>query len=88
MYERETIPADELKYTETPVPPALAPYIRSLWHLRGDARQNHDWEPVVPDGCVELVFNHCIRDCRDLASCSPSQLRTGDHALTESFLSQ
>jgi AraC-like DNA-binding protein len=35
----------------------LAPFVRCLWHLSGPAHAVHDPQPIVPDGCVELVLN-------------------------------
>ena len=57
LYERETPPAEGLRYTQIPAPDAIASCVRSLWHLQGEAGRDDEPQPVVPDGCVELVFN-------------------------------
>jgi AraC-like DNA-binding protein len=55
-----------VKYAEHAPPPALAPYIRCLWTLRGDADANDGGEPVLPDGCPEVVLNFGDRFRRHL----------------------
>jgi AraC-like DNA-binding protein len=40
-----------------PVARPLALYVRMIWTLHGEARDDAAAEPVVPDGCVELVLN-------------------------------
>jgi hypothetical protein len=42
-------------YGEHPPRPELAPYVKCLWELRGDA--STEVERVVPDGCCEIVLN-------------------------------
>lgn len=46
----------ELIYREHAPPARLAPYVRCLWTLRAPAGVPPA-QPVVPDGCVELVFH-------------------------------
>jgi AraC-like DNA-binding protein len=46
----------ELAYCERPPSPMLAPFVRCLWMLRGPAG-TVPAQPVVPDGCVELVLH-------------------------------
>jgi len=46
-----------LTYSEHPPPPRLQPFVRCAWRLRDDAPGPHGAEPVVPDGCVEVVLN-------------------------------
>lgn len=43
-----------LEYTERQACPALRPYVRCLWQLRGRGAQP---ARVFPDGCMELVFH-------------------------------
>jgi AraC-like DNA-binding protein len=45
-----------LEYTELAVPAHLARHVRVVWRLRGPASPGEP-EPIVPDGCVELVLN-------------------------------
>jgi AraC-like DNA-binding protein len=40
-----------------PPPPALAPAIRTIWTASGTREEFATPEPIVPDGCVELIFN-------------------------------
>ena len=48
-----------LDYTEDRPAGRLADIVRCVWTLRGGDVDTHDGEPqpVLPDGCVELVFN-------------------------------
>lgn len=39
-------------------PPAqLAAYVRTIWTARGTKEEFAAPEPIVPDGCVEIIFN-------------------------------
>src|SRR6185503_7263437 len=49
-------PMAHLEYSEIAVPPELARHVRVVWRLRGTAPPGEP-EPIVPDGCVELVIN-------------------------------
>jgi AraC-like DNA-binding protein len=49
--------SDSTRYREIPPPPALAPFVRCLWHLTGPAELTREPQPIVPDGCVEIVLN-------------------------------
>lgn len=50
-------PTSDLEYAEyRPVGP-LAARVRCIWALRAPAEPNPAFEPVFPDGCMELVFN-------------------------------
>jgi AraC-like DNA-binding protein len=40
-----------------PAPPALADVVKTVWFARGTRSEFDHAEPIVPDGCVELVFN-------------------------------
>src|SRR5882762_9961200 len=44
------------RYAEHPVPDRLAPYVECLWTLEAD--QPISEYPVLPDGCVDIVFSH------------------------------
>lgn len=46
-----------IEYREIEPSPALAPFVRCLWHLSGVADASHEPQPIVPDGCVEIVLN-------------------------------
>ena len=45
-----------LTYEEFAVPAALGAHVRCLWHLEGDGAGGPA-EPIVPDGCAEIVLN-------------------------------
>lgn len=38
-------------------PPPLAESVKAIWCARGTKREFDSPEPIVPDGCVEIVFN-------------------------------
>lgn len=40
-----------------PTPPALATAVKSVWFARGTQAEFAVAEPIVPDGCVEIVLN-------------------------------
>lgn len=40
-----------------PPPPALSPWVKTLWRARGTKVEFEAPEPIVPDGCVEMIFN-------------------------------
>ena len=45
-------------YAEWEPSPRLAPFVRRIWTLRGAASSGAvAAEPIVPDGCVELIFH-------------------------------
>jgi AraC-like DNA-binding protein len=46
-----------IEYREIKPSPALAPFVRCLWHLSGPADAAREAQPIVPDGCVEIVLN-------------------------------
>jgi AraC-like DNA-binding protein len=48
---------DALQYAEFPPPPALRRVVKCIWRLRGPAASASAPEPVIPDGCVEVVLN-------------------------------
>jgi AraC-like DNA-binding protein len=47
----------ELEYHEFPAPPALTDVVRCVWLLSGPATAGGAPQPVVPDGCAEIVLN-------------------------------
>ena len=38
-------------------PPALSPWVKTIWCARGTRAEFDTPEPIVPDGCVEIIFN-------------------------------
>ena len=38
-------------------PPQLAVYAKAIWEARGAREEFASPEPIVPDGCVEIIFN-------------------------------
>jgi AraC-like DNA-binding protein len=38
-------------------PPLLADSVKAIWRARGTKQEFDNPEPIVPDGCVEIVFN-------------------------------
>jgi AraC-like DNA-binding protein len=49
-----------IKYMEFgfyPTPPPLAAAVKAIWFARGTRAEFEVPEPIVPDGCVELVIN-------------------------------
>ena len=46
-----------MNYREQPPSAALAPYIRCFWSISDDVGGQADFEPILPDGCPEIVFN-------------------------------
>jgi AraC-like DNA-binding protein len=49
--------SDQIEYREIEPSPVLAPFVRCLWHLSGPADAAREAQPIVPDGCVEIVLN-------------------------------
>lgn len=47
----------DLEYEEIDPPAPLAEHVRCIWRLRGPAVGGAPPEPIVPDGCVEIVLN-------------------------------
>jgi AraC-like DNA-binding protein len=46
-----------VEYVEFPAPPMLADVVRCVWLLSGAASATPAPQPVVPDGCAEIVLN-------------------------------
>ncbi len=44
-------------YVEIAPRPELRPFVRCIWTL-GEASPSLDLEPVLPDGCCEIILNH------------------------------
>jgi AraC-like DNA-binding protein len=44
-------------YEQIEPPAELASHVRCLWRLRGPSTDSAPPEPIVPDGCVEIVLN-------------------------------
>src|SRR5690349_13919200 len=38
-------------------PPSLAHAVKAIWCARGTKEEFDAPEPIVPDGCVEIIFN-------------------------------
>lgn len=47
----------ELRYEEFAPPPPLDAWVRCIWRLEAPAGMAGAPEPIVPDGCAELVIN-------------------------------
>jgi AraC-like DNA-binding protein len=45
-----------VQYREITPPPALAPFARCIWRLHGSGTAGSA-EPIIPDGCAEIVVN-------------------------------
>jgi AraC-like DNA-binding protein len=48
---------DPVEYLEFRAPASLADIVRCVWLLSGPASTNAEPQPVVPDGCAEIVLN-------------------------------
>jgi AraC-like DNA-binding protein len=46
-----------LQYREIEPPPALRTHVRCIWRLLGGETEPSPSEPIIPDGCVEVVLN-------------------------------
>jgi AraC-like DNA-binding protein len=57
-----------VRYSEHLPPAPLASYVRCIWTLSGDPDPADGGEPVLPDGCVEIVLNFGDRFRRHLES--------------------
>lgn len=45
-----------MHYSEVDVPIGLRPFVRAIWHLHGTTIDGPA-EPIVPDGCMEIILN-------------------------------
>jgi AraC-like DNA-binding protein len=57
LYKRASVTDSDFHYEEIDPPGALAGHVRCLWRLRAPATGGAPPEPIVPDGCVEIVLN-------------------------------
>jgi AraC-like DNA-binding protein len=46
-----------VEYGYCPIPPALRRAVKAIWYARSEEPGASLDEPIVPDGCVEVVFN-------------------------------
>jgi AraC-like DNA-binding protein len=46
-----------VEYVEVPAPPMVSDVVRCVWLLSGPASATPAPQPVVPDGCAEIVLN-------------------------------
>lgn len=46
-----------MEYLEFPAPPMLSDVVRCVWRLSGPGSATPAPQPVVPDGCAEIVLN-------------------------------
>jgi AraC-like DNA-binding protein len=46
-----------MEFTFYAPPPLLADSVKAIWCARGTKREFEAPEPIVPDGCVEIIFN-------------------------------
>ena len=68
-----------VQYTQAAPPPDLRDWIRLIWTLSIDANGAGDAEPVIPDGCAELIFN--IGDPFEHCASNASEFRTQPSAI-------
>ena len=46
-----------MQFSHHQPPPALAAWVKALWCAQGTREEFAAPEPIVPDGCVEIIFN-------------------------------
>ena len=46
-----------MQFSQHAAPPSLAHWVKSIWCARGTRAEFEAPEPIVPDGCVEIIFN-------------------------------
>jgi AraC-like DNA-binding protein len=46
-----------MHFSQHAAPPPLAHWVKSIWCARGTRSEFDAPEPIVPDGCVEIIFN-------------------------------
>ena len=47
-----------MRYVETPPPPVLRPFVRTLWLLEDGRGGPGEVERILPDGCIELIVHY------------------------------
>ncbi len=57
LVQTRIVTESEFHYEEMLPPAALAAHVRCIWRLRAPQADSAPPEPIVPDGCVELVLN-------------------------------
>src|SRR5262249_36513466 len=57
LEESDSMTIDDLEYREYEPPPSIGAFVRCLWTLEGPATAGGAPQPVVPDGCMELIIN-------------------------------
>ena len=64
-------------YREVLPAPFLRRFVECYWFLQGDASSASDPQPILPDGCMEIVLNlgDPFRRCHPDAERAPSQLQ-------------
>ena len=50
-----------MQYRESPASARLLGHIKHFWSLEHSAQPEVEPEPVMPDGCIEIVFNFSDR---------------------------
>jgi len=69
-----------LQYREIEPPPALRMHIRCIWRLFGSETAPSPAEPIIPDGCVEVVLNlgdRFVRHVEGSSHLQPARLIAG-----------
>lgn len=71
-----------IEYRELDPSPMLAPFVRCLWHLRGPTSSSREAQPIVPDGCVEIVINRADPFVRVNGGThlQPTEMLVGQHS--------
>ena len=46
-----------MEFTILDPPPLVADSVKAIWRARGSKAEFESPEPIVPDGCVEIIFN-------------------------------
>jgi AraC-like DNA-binding protein len=46
-----------MHFSQHAAPPPLAHWVKSIWCAQGTRAEFEAPEPIVPDGCVEIIFN-------------------------------
>src|SRR5687767_10034663 len=46
-----------MHFSQHAAPPPLAHWVKTIWYAQGTRAEFDAPEPIVPDGCVEIIFN-------------------------------